>query len=534
MSKQFIMPGNILGRKMKDHLTKLVLIGVMGINPMASFSAEATSASGELLAVTQQSDRKIQGVVKDTAGEPVIGANVLVKGTTNGVITDLDGRFSLSVPENAVLIVSYIGFSNTEIPVGSRREFNITIKEDAKTLDEVVVVGYGTQKKVNLSGAVSSVNVSDMTDSRPVTNISSALSGLAAGVYINSSNNKPSNNGNASITVRGQGTLNNSSPLVIIDGVEGSMNSVSPQDVENISILKDAASAAIYGSRAANGVILITTKAGKQGKIKLEYSGYVSFESINNNINLVSNYADYMGYMNEAYETNSGKPRLFSQTTIDLWRANENNPNKLLYPNSNLMDLYDTGVAQQHNFSISGGSDKITFYTSFNYMDNPGILPNSGQGRYSLRSNIDAKITDWLKIGTNISGYMAEFGPAAAPDPGQDRDLIDSAFANGLTGGTPGIAYIDEQGRLGVNPNTEDDPQNAMNNPYARLMGVMGDITTNSLKTRFYATLTPLKGLTIQGSYSHDFYDYANNTKPVAVPLYDFLNDKLYTDGKCI
>lgn len=493
--------------------------------------SKTTKPAPRQMAVAQQNNRTVEGVVKDALGDPVIGANVIVKGTTNGTITDLNGHFSLPVSNNATLIVSFIGYLNTEIVVGNKKEVVVTLKEDTQNLDEVVVIGYGTQKKVNLSGAVSSVNVSEMIDSRPVTNISSALSGMAAGVYINSSNNKPSNNGNASITVRGQGTLNNSSPLVIIDGVEGSMNSVSPQDVENVSILKDAASAAIYGSRAANGVILITTKKGKQGKIKLEYSGYVSFESIHNNMNLVTNYADYMGYMNEGYN-NSNKPKPFSQTMIDLWRANEDNPNKLLYPNSDLMDVYDVGVAQQHNFSVSGGSDKITFYTAFNYMDNPGVLINTGHGRYSLRSNIDAKITDWLKIGTNLSGYLATSDPAAAPDPGQDRDMIDGAYANALGSGTPGIPYIDGQGHLGVNPNPEDDPQNAANNPYQRLMGTVGKIKTNSLKTRFYAVLTPLKGLTVQASYAYDYYDYSNNTKPVAVPLYDFLNEKIYTDGK--
>lgn len=522
------MAGFILCLPLKNHFTKLALIWVMGLNPITSSVVSAAITSENESGIVQQDTRKIQGIVKDALGEPVIGANVLVKGTTNGVITDLNGHFSLSVPNNAVLIVSYIGFLNTELAVGSRNDLNITLKEDTKTLEEVVVVGYGTQKKVNLSGAVSSVNVSDMTESRPVTNISSALAGLAAGVYVNSGNNKPSNNGNASITVRGQGTLNNSSPLVIIDGVEGSMSSISPQDVENISVLKDAASASIYGSRAANGVILITTKKGKSGKVTLDYNGYVSFESIYDNMNMVNNYANYMEYINEA-SRNSERVEPYSQKTIDLWRSNENNPKKWLYPNTDIMDIFEVGMSQQHNLSVSGGNDKVIFFTSFNYLKNPGVMINSGYERYSLRSNVDVKVNNWLKVGTNLSGYTSSADPAAAPYPGEDGDFIDRSFSY-IANGTPGTPLRDDQGRLGINANPEENPQN--NSPYFRLSSIAGKVKVNSFKTRLYGVMTPLKGLTIQGSYVYEYYDNVNNSKPVAVPQYDFLNDRIALDGQ--
>ncbi|MEG1005548.1 MAG: TonB-dependent receptor [Bacteroides sp.] len=522
------MAGFILCLPLKNHFTKLALIWVIGLNPITSSVVSAAITSENESGIVQQDTRKIQGIVKDALGEPVIGANVLVKGTTNGVITDLNGHFSLSVSNNAVLIVSYIGFLNTELVVGSRNDLNITLKEDTKTLEEVVVVGYGTQKKVNLSGAVSSVNVSDMTESRPVTNISSALAGLAAGVYVNSGNNKPSNNGNASITVRGQGTLNNSSPLVIIDGVEGSMSSISPQDVENISVLKDAASASIYGSRAANGVILITTKKGKSGKITLDYNGYISFESIRDNVNMVSNYANYMEYMNEA-SRNSERVEPYSKKMIDLWRSNENNPNKLLYPNTDLMDIFEVGVSQQHNMSVSGGNEKVTFFTSFNYLKNPGVLINSGHERYNLRSNVDVKVNNWLKVGTNLSGYTSSSDATAAPYPGEDGDFVDRAF--NYMGCLPGTPLMDDQGRLGVNMNPEENPQ-SINSPYFRLRSIEGNVKTNNIKARLYGMLNPFKGLTVQGSYVYEFYDNSINTKPVAVPQYDFLNDKLFSDGQ--
>lgn len=219
--------------------------------------------------------KTVTGVVTDQYG-PVIGANVHVKGSTTGTITDIDGKFSIEVPVNSVLEISYIGFLTEEIQItGTTKNLNIHLKEDSETLEEVVVVGYGTQKKVNMSGSVSSVNVGELTESRPITNVSQALAGVAAGVSVMSGSNQPGND-NATITVRGQGTLNESAPLVIIDGAEAGINTVNPQDIESISILKDAASAAIYGSRAANGVILITTKQGKAGSIHIDYNGYIS------------------------------------------------------------------------------------------------------------------------------------------------------------------------------------------------------------------------------------------------------------------
>lgn len=236
---------------------------------IATAANESSSPHADAIeSILQQ--KAINGKVLDAAGEPIIGANVIVKGTTNGTITDIDGNFTLNVPSECILQVSYIGFNTQEVKVTSTtNNITVNLKEDTETLEEVVVVGYGTQKKVNLSGSLSTINVSELTESRPITNVSHALSGLAAGVSVQMSSNQPGND-DASIKVRGQGTLNDSSPLVIIDGAEASINTVNPQDIETMTVLKDAASSAIYGSRAANGVILITTKQGKSGKIKLD------------------------------------------------------------------------------------------------------------------------------------------------------------------------------------------------------------------------------------------------------------------------
>ncbi|MEG1648495.1 MAG: TonB-dependent receptor [Rikenellaceae bacterium] len=471
---------------------------------------------------TTMQTHKVAGKVIDENKQPLIGALIEIKGTPNGVITDHNGAFVVNAKTSDVLVVSFMGYKKKEISA-QQSAVTIQLEPDALSVDEVVVVGYGTQKKVNLSGAVSSVNVADMVDSRPVTNISNALAGMAPGLSVNTSNNRPSNNGSASITIRGQGTLNNASPLVIIDGVEASMNSVNPQDVESISILKDAASAAIYGSRAANGVILITTKKGVKGSVKFDYSGYVSFESMDKSrLSLVTNYADYMGYINEGMK-NSNKPEPFSKGMIDLWRANEGG-DQIKYPNTDILSIFDTAASHQHNFSASGGNDKVTFYTSFNYLNNPGIMENSGYERFNLRSNVDAKVTDWFRVGTNISGYIAksEIG----------TNGIDDAFTYiGAT--TPGMYLRHPDGRYGGMNNPEDDSQSGINNPLARLNGQEGNIRTNLAKARMYATLSPVKGLTIQGSYTYEFYNNGTTgKKPVFIDRWDFLADQIQRSGK--
>lgn len=471
--------------------------------------------------VVQQAKITVSGVVNDSS-EPIIGANIIEKGTLNGVITDFDGNYSISVAPDAILVISYIGYQPQEIAVNNRTTININLVEDTHALEELIVVGYGTQKKVNLSGSVASVNIEEMAEKRPISNISSALYGTASGVYVNSGNNRPSNAGDATIQVRGQGTLNNSSPLVIVDGVESNMSSVNPQDIASISILKDAASSAIYGSRAANGVILITTKKGSSGSMKLDYNGYVSFETLDKPFNLITNYADYMEYMNEGMR-NSNKPIQFSDPIIKTWREHENDADKTKYPNTDIFDVYKTGVAQQHNLSASGGMDKLTFFTSFNYLNNPGILENTGYERYSLRTNLDAQVKDFLKIGTNVSGFFAT-SPIVS-------DAIEDIYTYSMSGGTPGTALLDDQNRLGINANVEDDPQNATNNPYLRLRNTTGDINNYNFRSRFYGVLTPFEGMTIQGSYSYEYWGQSKTSKPVAVPMWNFQTGALHTDG---
>lgn len=502
-----------------------MFLASIGMATASPFAGEIGSTDpNPVVASPQQAKYTISGVVEDQFG-PIAGANVVEKGTTNGTITDMNGNFTLEVSPKSILVVSFIGYKEQQIPVDNQKSINIRLIEDSQALDEVVVVGYGTQKKVNLTGSVSSINVSELAESRPITNVSQALAGMAAGVQVASTSNQPGND-NADIKVRGQGTLNTSSPLVIIDGVESNINTVNPQDIESMSVLKDAASASIYGSRAANGVILITTKQGKAGTLKLEYNGYVSFQSIRKTLTPVSNYADYMELLNEGYDNSNLLPK-FSQESIDAWRSDAGR-NPLLYPNTDWIDeTFQPSTANNHVVSMNGGSDKIRFYASFGYSDNPGVVENAGYKKYNGRVNVDADVKPWLKLGAQVSGYVADMGPSAkyTNDKGVTTVLDDLFTYASAT--TPGMVFRAPDGRYGVPNNSEDDAQTSNNNPLARLNRVEGNFRRNNLRARFVGTLTPFKGFTATASYSYEMTDEMRETKPVFIDQWNFQTETI-------
>lgn len=481
--------------------------------------------------VTQQNHKRITGTVSDERGIPLIGVNVSIPGTSNGTITDEEGRFSLQVSSGDVVQISYIGYITQSVRIANQSSLSIRLKEDTQALDEVVVVGFGTQKKINLSGSVASVNMSELTESRPVTNVSNALAGMAAGIQVTSASNRPGDD-NATILIRGKGTLNSASPLVIIDGMEGDMSSVNVQDIENISILKDASSAAIYGSRAANGVILITTKSGKAGSMKVSYNGYVSFQTIRPGVlEPVSNYADYMELINEGYD-NSDQGTIFNPETIAAWR-NDNGKNPLLYPNTNWMEeAFRTGVGTNHTLSMSGGTDKIQFYGAFGYFDNPGVLENAGYRKYNARANINATLTPWLKMGVNLSGFVGKADPGnagqTATEAGEQASL--GVFQWGWA--TTPAMILKHDGKFGGIQNVEDDVSESVNNVLYNLHSTTGDNTTRNAKSRFFITLEPLKGLSVTGSYSYEFTDQAIKTMPVFNDTWNFGTNEIITVGK--
>lgn len=506
-------------------LSKKIVLGaslaLITTGTLGAAGHDFTSPHADMVTSIMQ-QKTIKGKVVDSLGEPIIGANVIVKGTVNGVITDIDGNFTLlNVAPGSVIQISYIGYLSKEVKVtDDLTELKVILKEDAQALEEVVVVGYGSEKKVNLTGSVANINMADLSESRPITDVSQGLAGMAAGVQVTSSSNKPGDN-TASIMIRGQGTLNNSAPLVIIDGVEGSLNSVQPQDIESLSVLKDAASAAIYGSRAANGVILITTRAGKEGKVKVEYNGYLSWESVGKTFDLVSNYADYMELINEGF-TNSNLPTTYSTTSIDLWRENSGK-DPLKYPNTDLMDaMFKTSLSNNHSVSVSGGSEKIRFYTSFGFLDNPGVMENSGYKKTQARVNLDVDVAPWLKIGTNLNGYVA------FTEQGTDKmeDIFTYAAAT-----SPGMIFRTSDGRFGATNNGEDDPQNAANNPLYRLYKTDGENQDRYVKARFYGTLNPVKGLTLTGSFNYMFRDKTSDSKPVFIEQWNFQNETITSTG---
>ena len=281
-------------------------------------------------AVTRpQPTKHITGKVSDLQGEPIIGANVIEKANpANGTITDAEGKFALDVAEKAVLVVSFIGYHTREIAINSQSVFNITLSEDMQALEEVVVVGYGTQKKVNLTGAVSSVSRKEL-DNRPITSLSASIQGLAPGVTALTASGKPGNDG-ASFQIRGKGTLNNSNPYILVDGIEtGTIDQIDPNDIESISILKDAASAAIYGSKAANGVILITTKRGVEGKPVVSYNGSYGIQNAVTLLDEMSS-ADYATLYNRALALAGKSPR-FTDEEIQKFRDGSDPYN---YPNT--------------------------------------------------------------------------------------------------------------------------------------------------------------------------------------------------------
>lgn len=345
-----------------------------------------------------QQQGSVKGTVSDDFG-PVMGASVVVKGTTNGTVTDMDGNFMLEGLKNGDIIhISYIGYLTQEIPYTGQASLNVKLKEDTQKLEEVVVVGFGTQQKANLSGAVASVASEELTN-RPISNVSSGLQGLMPGVTITAGEGRPGEDG-SNIRIRGVGTLNNASPYILIDGIEsGSMDSVDPNDIESISVLKDAASAAIYGSKASNGVILITTKRGKSGAPHVSYNGYVGFSNPTAVIDRVSS-ADYAMLYNRIDDQN-GQPHRYSDEDIRLF---QDGSDPYGHPNTDWNDIaYQTGVLHKHNVNVNGGTENVKYMASAGYLGQTGILPNSERKQFNGRANLDMNITKKLAVRMNLA-----------------------------------------------------------------------------------------------------------------------------------
>ncbi|RDC63615.1 SusC/RagA family TonB-linked outer membrane protein [Adhaeribacter pallidiroseus] len=401
---------------------------------MLAMSSEVRAFSfvkSPIRVIINSPDQLITGKVTGDKGEELPGVSVRVKGSQQGTTTSPTGEFELSVPENSVLVFSFIGYKTLEVPA-AQGQLIVKLLPDQEQLNEVVVVGYGSQKKVNVTGSVTSLDQKVLAN-RPITNSTQALQNLP-GVFTNQTKGRPGADA-ATIRIRGVGTLNNSNPLVLVDGVEFPLGDVNPNDIESITVLKDAASAAIYGNRAANGVILVKTKSGQKGTFRVDYNFYVGKQKATQFPDVVTNSIEYMEGKNRAL-ANEGKP---AESTPALLEEYRNGTDPYIYPNTNWFDLmFRSAPIQEHNLRLSGGSEKTAFSVSLGYLNQQGILIQTSGKRYSLNTNVSADISKKVKIGASLIGnFWINQESAYSADEGNGEGGLMGLIYRGLPMQTP-------------------------------------------------------------------------------------------------
>ncbi|MFI1772398.1 SusC/RagA family TonB-linked outer membrane protein [Thalassobellus citreus] len=426
---------------------------------------------------------RISGTVTDNAGQPLLGANILEKGTTNGTQTNFDGEFTIEVTsKNAVLIISYVGYKSKEVLVDNLTDLSIVLDEDTASLDEVLIVGYGTQKKINLTGAVDEVS-GNILIQRPATNSANLLQGRISGVDVIQPSAEPGQN-NPTIQIRGLGSFGGSNdPLILIDGAAGSLSNLSPDMIENVTVLKDAASSAIYGARAANGVILVTTKKGKKGKPVVSYRGNFSVQTPTALPNFVDNSAEYMTMFNTAYDRSNPGQIYYPESEIEKYRNGT-------YPwNFNSVDYwFKNATVQNHNVSLSGGGEKSVYNFSLSALTQDAMAPGYKYNRYNGLFNYSIDVNDWFTMSTSFNLTSTEdtrppmmnlFVPMYiyATSPLSPPYLPDGRVA--------GEAYVGEQA-----VQYRQSPQEVFD-----LIGSQF-FNTNNLNAHMNFVVKPLKGLT--------------------------------------
>ncbi len=458
---------------------------VLGLMAFGSPSVSA-KADANTFASIQQQKQSITGMVTDANGDPIIGASVQADGTALAV-TGADGRFSVSVAPGTELQISYVGFATKAVMVRNGvSNYDVTLSDDSRALNEIVVVGYGTQKKANLSGSVAQLDGKTLGN-RPIANVSSGLQGLLPGITVTGASGAPGLDGGL-ILVRGVGTLNSASPYILIDGVEaGTLNSLDPQDIASISVLKDASSAAIYGSKASNGVILVTTKRGQSGAPKVNYSGFFGIQNATALMERM-NSADAAYYYNKALER-SGKAPRFTEEAIQKFRDGSDPYN---YPNTDWYKLaFKTAWQNRHNVNVTGGNEFVKYLASAGYLKQSSILPNAGREQFNARANLDMVLSKRITAHLNLAYIQNNYRDASSAYAGGSSDQI----IRQLNIIAPWIAYKKEDGSYG----TVSD-----GNPMAWLESGM---TVNRNNRNFtgmigidYQVFKDLK-LTLQGAY---------------------------------
>ncbi|MEQ6119259.1 TonB-dependent receptor [Reichenbachiella sp. MALMAid0571] len=477
-------------------------------------------------------DIDISGKITDENGEALPGASVVVKGTTNGSTTDLDGNYKLRAPEDGVLVISYVGYVTQEIIPGSRNVIDVEMVLDEARLDEIVVVGYGTQKKANLTGAVSQVKSADFVDERPIMSVGQALQGVAPGLTITKSNGIPGEG--YSFNIRGYNSLNGGSPLILVDGSEMDPNLIPPSDIASVTVLKDAASAAIYGARAAFGVVLITTKSGKKNSnMQFKYTNNIS----STRPTTLPDKADPVTQIEVGgiqWENAGRTPGWYwgrnVQTWIDLYNAPDYVPNSIpvingvAYPlgdNNNMIKLMtESSMTVRHDFSISGGSDNTTYYLGAGIMNQDGVLAldKDKYSRKNIMAKVDTDINEWLAVGTSVGFTRGIQNMPYIPNNASymyDVSYLRPTFW--LTGidEVSGAPWGFSPAMIGL----------GANNTYA----------TDNTNLQLRATVSPFEGMKINGTYTHrsitgndsyhvNTYEQANPTDGPGV-VYKYRND---------
>lgn len=442
----------------------------------------------------------VSGTVTDDTGEAIPGVTIMIKGTTVGQITDQNGKYAITVAgRDAVLQFSYIGFTSQEFVVGNKSVIDVQLSEESTELEEVVVVGYGVQRKVNLTGAVSMVKIDESMESRAVSTVSSGLSGLIPGLAVTQTNSMAGKAGSA-LRVRGVGSINNSDPLIVVDGMpDMDINDLNMVDIESISVLKDAASAAVYGSRAANGVVLITTKRGQEGKATINYTGSYGWESLINYYTYLADYPSYMLYHNRSF-INGGRDPRYRDGTIEQWMAMAH-VDPVLFPNTDWWhELFKTAHIQNHTLSASAGTERLKFYVSASMMDNTGISINTGYNRKNFRVNVDYKILGNVKVGANIDGTwsnikLPKIDGINNPDDSGNMDV---------TKIIPGVTAIAPDGRYGT-AMAYAEGHISSGNQYAVIMNNFNNTEQQRFAGNFFGEWSPVKGLTLRMDYGLNF-----------------------------
>jgi len=429
------------------------------------------------------------------------GVNVIIKGTTEGVVTDINGGYEIDVPsDESVLVFSSVGFIAEEILVGNQTVINVLMTPDITALEEIVVVGYGTQRKENLTGAVSTVS-SEMLDARPITNIASGLQGTTSGVFINQNSGQPGRD-DVIIRIRGVGTLNNADPLVLVDGVEAPLSNINPDDIETMTVLKDAASASIYGSRASNGVILITTKRGSGTEgVNFNYNGYYGVSEAIRLPEMVTDGALFAELWNEGL-TNFGSQPRYTDDEIADFRQNS--------PNTDWIgELFSPAPIQQHNFSVAGSSEKVNYRFSFGVLDQDGVVPKADYRRYNGRLNLDAKVSDRLTIGTSIS-------LARGDRNGSREDLTAEGDASLLANAARSLPLDPIRNEDGIFVR----PFYGVNNVFMDAARGNYNVLSNEILGSAYLELEIVRGLKLKGTVAinqRDFFDESFTSTLVSV-----------------